>query len=354
MRKWRFFLLPGGRGVVGIAGSLFVCGWGREELPLGKNESGSLLRKRKAAVFCGAALGLAVFFGAGAAFALTVIADGYPAGMTRGAAGSAEPVLLGEAIEAAFLDAGISGRDATVTNAKRISNHGIFVYRVEFCAGDTEFVYEIFEDSGTVYSKSQKTVVAQKEGTVVQPDADGDVSGAGTGEEALGSGGQPDAEGNLAGSGAEPDAARDSAGAGVQDAFSDSNVSGAGQDSSGSGGQSGAGQEVSGSGGQPGTVGDASLGNGEGEAGSGQNAGQPGMAQQSGSGSDIGLEQAKAIALSHAGCTSQEVQFSKAKFEKEHGSIFYEIEFYKDGMEYEYTIHAVTGEILEFETEMDD
>ncbi len=78
------------------------------------------------------------------------------------------------------------------------------------------------------------------------------------------------------------------------------------------------------------------------------------MAQQSGSGSDIGLEQAKAIALSHAGCTSQEVQFSKAKFEKEHGSIFYEIEFYKDGMEYEYTIHAVTGEILEFETEMDD
>ena len=249
---------------------------------MGKNESGSLLRKRKAAVFCGAALGLAVFFGAGAAFALTVIADGYPAGMTRGVAGSAEPVLLGEAIEASFLDAGISGRDVTVTNAKRISDHGIFVYRVEFCAGDTEFVYEIFEDSGTVYSKSQKTVVAQKEGTVVQPDADGDVSGAGTGEEALGSGGQPDAEGNLAGSGAEPDAARDSTGAGVQDAFSDSNVSGAGQDSSGSGGQ-------------PGAVGDASLGNGEGEAGSGQNAGQPGTAQQSGSGSDIGLDRKSVV-----------------------------------------------------------
>ena len=71
-------------------------------------------------------------------------------------------------------------------------------------------------------------------------------------------------------------------------------------------------------------------------------------------GSDIGLEQAKIIALNHAGCSASDVQFSKAKMEKEHGSIVYEVEFYKDGMEYEYKIDAATGDILEFEAEMDD
>ena len=40
--------------------------------------------------------------------------------------------------------------------------------------------------------------------------------------------------------------------------------------------------------------------------------------------------------------------------EKEHGSTIYEIEFYKDGMEYEYKINAGTGEILEFDSEWDD
>lgn len=62
----------------------------------------------------------------------------------------------------------------------------------------------------------------------------------------------------------------------------------------------------------------------------------------------------KEIALNHADCQASEVYFSKAKFEKEHGSMFYEVEFYKDGMEYEYTIDAATGEILDFELEEDD
>lgn len=32
----------------------------------------------------------------------------------------------------------------------------------------------------------------------------------------------------------------------------------------------------------------------------------------------------------------------------------YEIEFIKDNIEYEYTIHAVSGKILEFDYEYDD
>ena len=71
-------------------------------------------------------------------------------------------------------------------------------------------------------------------------------------------------------------------------------------------------------------------------------------------GAYIGLERAKEIALSHAGLSAGEVYLSKAKFEDDDGVKVYEIEFYKDRMEYEYTIHAATGRILEFDAEYDD
>ena len=71
-------------------------------------------------------------------------------------------------------------------------------------------------------------------------------------------------------------------------------------------------------------------------------------------GAYIGLERAKEIALSHAGLSAGEVYLSKAKFENDDGVKVYEIEFYKDRMEYEYTIHAATGRILEFDAEYDD
>ena len=69
---------------------------------------------------------------------------------------------------------------------------------------------------------------------------------------------------------------------------------------------------------------------------------------------DIGLEAAKQIAFEHAGVSAGEVYLSKAKYENDDGIRVYEIEFYKDRMEYEYTIHATTGRILEFDDEYDD
>ncbi|MCM1256221.1 MAG: PepSY domain-containing protein [Roseburia sp.] len=71
-------------------------------------------------------------------------------------------------------------------------------------------------------------------------------------------------------------------------------------------------------------------------------------------GSDIGVDKAKSIAAEHAGFSVSDVIFSKAKLEKDHGNMTYEIEFYKGGMEYEYEINAQTGEILEFDSEWDD
>lgn len=68
----------------------------------------------------------------------------------------------------------------------------------------------------------------------------------------------------------------------------------------------------------------------------------------------LDVEEAKAVAVAHAGFSVQEVSFSKTKLEKEHRMLVYEIEFYKDGMEYEYEIDAETGEIIKYESGWDD
>lgn len=74
----------------------------------------------------------------------------------------------------------------------------------------------------------------------------------------------------------------------------------------------------------------------------------------SGSAAYIGVDKAKSIAVSHAGMAVSDVVFQKAKLENDDGRAEYEIEFYKNGIEYEYTIDAASGEILEFESEHDD
>ena len=72
----------------------------------------------------------------------------------------------------------------------------------------------------------------------------------------------------------------------------------------------------------------------------------------------IGVERAKQIALDDAGFSENEVIFSTAKFEKDDDdddeAPEYEIEFFKDNVEYEYDIDALTGKILDFSSEIDD
>lgn len=78
----------------------------------------------------------------------------------------------------------------------------------------------------------------------------------------------------------------------------------------------------------------------------------PGTADDTGS--YIGVDRAKAIALEHAGFSEGEVRFSKVKLENDDGYTVYEVEFYKDRVEYEYKIHAATGEIMEYDMDRDD
>lgn len=60
------------------------------------------------------------------------------------------------------------------------------------------------------------------------------------------------------------------------------------------------------------------------------------------------LEQAQSIALDHAGVTADQVTALHTEYEIEHGAAQYEVEFHYDGWEYDYEIHADTGEILSY------
>lgn len=63
----------------------------------------------------------------------------------------------------------------------------------------------------------------------------------------------------------------------------------------------------------------------------------------------ISTEEAKEIALNHAGIKSDNVTFNKVELDVDHDIAKYEIEFYYNYVEYEYELNAVTGEILKYE-----
>ena len=63
----------------------------------------------------------------------------------------------------------------------------------------------------------------------------------------------------------------------------------------------------------------------------------------------ITRDRAKEIALQHAGLSSSGVNFDKAEFDHDDGRAEYEIEFHHNFREYEYTIDAASGTILEAE-----
>jgi len=68
--------------------------------------------------------------------------------------------------------------------------------------------------------------------------------------------------------------------------------------------------------------------------------------------SEISVEEAKQIALSHAGVGS--ARFTKAKLDYENGIKVYEIEFKVGNMEYEYDINVSNGAIISSSAEIDD
>lgn len=67
----------------------------------------------------------------------------------------------------------------------------------------------------------------------------------------------------------------------------------------------------------------------------------------------IGAQQAKEIALKHAGRTASQVVGLQAERDWDDGRMEYEVEFKANGLEYD-TIHGETGAVLEHEADRDD
>ena len=89
-------------------------------------------------------------------------------------------------------------------------------------------------------------------------------------------------------------------------------------------------------------------------SGNGTDTGNGANAENGGNTSaSITLEQAKEIALAHAGLKADAVYFDKAKQDYDDGILLYEIEFKAGGVEYGYEIDAQTGNILDYEWDYD-
>lgn len=68
-------------------------------------------------------------------------------------------------------------------------------------------------------------------------------------------------------------------------------------------------------------------------------------------GAYISVDNAKSIAVTHAGLSLSGVTFSKTKLDNDDGRTEYEIEFYQGTMEYDYTIDATSGAVLEYDVD---
>ena len=70
-------------------------------------------------------------------------------------------------------------------------------------------------------------------------------------------------------------------------------------------------------------------------------------------GDTITADEAKSIALKHAGVKAEYAVFEKAEKNYDDGRLVYEVEFRSAGYEYDYEIDAKTGEILKAEKDID-
>lgn len=73
------------------------------------------------------------------------------------------------------------------------------------------------------------------------------------------------------------------------------------------------------------------------------------------SGEMLTADEAKQIALTHAGLSAADVTFVKAERDRDDGRLVYDVEFYTaDNQEYDYEIDAVTGQVRSFDYDAED
>ncbi|MCD8249700.1 MAG: PepSY domain-containing protein [Lachnospiraceae bacterium] len=282
-------------------------------------------------------------------------------------------ITLEEAKVIALEDAGLSAENVTFTKADLDHDDGLTIYDIEFYAENVEYEYEINVNSGAIYSKSKETHAV--EAAAEEPAAGKSVtedastvkteaavvetvetttqvtSGASSGNDSSSSG-TTTTSGSTTLESAKSIALSD-AGVSASDvtfkkAHEDYDDGVAVYDIEFYSSTAEYEYEIRVS---DGAIVDKSIEALEIVSGSSSNAGSSGSADSS---SYISVDEAKAIALNRAGLSASDVVFEKAKLEKDDGIMEYEIEFYQGNMEYECTINAITGAIIEYDAEWDD
>ncbi len=313
-------------------------------------------------------------------------------------------ITLESAKEAALSDAGVERSEAVFTKAKLEAADAGSVYDIEFYTSNAIYEYEILEHTGAIYSKSKEAYLADGTGDPGQKAQAEEPGGAKTAEKNRQGNSMADGTESL-----EKEMQGSTAAGGTEASGTEAQGGAAAEASAGSARaeEPGDGQisleEAKGI-----VLADAGIANGDvtftkakldyedgiavydiefytaayeyeyevnastggirskdkeiledredfGDAGMSGNTERPGTAENPGNTvSEISVDQAKYIAASHAGFPVSDVDFSKVKLEKEDGMVIYEIEFYRNGIEYEYEINAITGEILKYDSEQEE
>lgn len=270
---------------------------------------------------------------------------------------------LEEAREIALADAGIAEADAAFTEAELDQDNGLWVYEFKFRAGNAKFEYEINANTGAVYSKVVETYVTPSPAPAPESTPQPAPSQAPAGASPAYTHHPDDHNSDPRHTGAV------SSGIGLEDAkaaaLADAGLSADGVTFTKAKADWEDGLQVYDIEFYTATHEyeyeiDASTGaicSRSTEAFQAASGGQ-GAPAQSNPGMDtgsayIGTDQAKSIALDHAGLTESQVMVTKAALDRDDGQMVYEIEFRQGQVEYEYKIDAQSGAILEHEIDRD-
>lgn len=237
-------------------------------------------------------------------------------------------ITMEEAKEIALADAGVKAEDAVFSKEKLDLDDGMSVYEIDFAANDVKYEYEIDANSGDVYSKSKETFSA---GAVSVPDqtAPGNTGGTISAEEAKA---KALADAGVSASDAVCTKTKldNDDGMSVYDIeFYTSSYEYEYEIDAATGAvvsRDSEARKVS--------------------AGSGQGSSSESIS--------VDINKAKAIAAAQAGLSVSDIVFSKVELDDDDGIMVYEVEFDYGSAEYEYKIHALTGDILDYDIDYDD
>ena len=243
------------------------------------------------------------------------------------------------ALQAALAHAGVAQADATGVRVEREYDDGRVVYEVDFYAGSVEYDYEIDAATGAVLKSSRETYGSAPSGGA----SGADIGGEAALQAALAHAGVAQADAT----GVRVEREYDDgllvydvdfyAGSVEYDyeiAGADGTVLHSSEERYGSAGGNTAGNTTGGNTTGGNTTGGNSAGgnaSGSGDIGSG----------------DIGSDAALQAALAHAGVAQADATGVRVKRDRDDGRLVYDVDFYAGNAEYEYTIAAADGAVLE-------